>query len=797
MKRIKKGDRNRLRKARNNSPKQRGEHATRKTRPKREYSLEHVRNMTTQLRESLTNQIQDLETILRSLSLEDLVTYILTSVMGYDPDTYRESDLDNSRPASEYLIQLRLKHGDFSGTRISSTVEPFHQVVELAKSIHMLTVFQAYTPALDETGNMVARDPKEKAAQEIIGRLYADHLTSRNSTYHHFQWELLHGLFDPFSRQLTSILGFCLEDIERLSNGMEVAMMENFDTSRSRAYEIGVIEAHGWIEQMEDDSTRFHELPALTPEELLEVATMVAATNAGMEMLTNEGCPFKFTVQQIAAYVELAPEIVESMLRFFSLAGGDVPVTYELPSVNAPMRLRPIIMLDQTHFVLPAGYLFPWSIQERLEHELGQASANDGQFRTVRNRYEKKRAFYVESTSLGWINKALPGAKTYQGLTYTTQDETGQHGWELDGLVIYDCHILLIEAKSGGLNNPAREGSIGRMKERIEKLVSEAHHQVGRAAAYILDADQPVFTCNGVRIPIDKSQIYSVIPVTVSLESFGGISASYNDLITAGLSHHRFIPWAVPYHDLRIICELSELPSVFLAYVRERLRMSDEAIIKTHDEISWFGWFLKEGLRFPSHLSNADRMLLTSGTEEIDNYFLAEMGQRTVATDKPTLHAPEAFLQVLRELTALDIPGKSWIASRFLACDNGDRAVIADHLEIMRKETLLDGKCHDFSLTYEEGGLSVLSCLSAGFPDAIRRFTSFVEGKKYQGKRPWWIFLISCADQPNLVAYAGSLIAPHLHNEILEESIRRLPSAKSKTKGPEPRMVDMQGLDYW
>lgn len=449
--------------------------------------------------------------------------------------------------------------------------------------------------------------------------------------------------------------------------------------------------------------------------------------------------------------------------------------------------------LGDNDYVEPAPYLFPWCIQERLEAAIRDAS---GQHANLANRYEKHRAKFVEENSIGWLVKALPGAKAYRKLTYTTADADGKHGWELDGLVLYDGHLFPVEVKAGTLNQGARQGKASHLADRVKTLIADAHDQVGRAVEYLLHYDNPEFQCDGQTIRINKDEINSILPVTVSLESLGGVASSYETIIAAGFGKSEVIPWAVPYHDLRIICDLAESPAVLIAYIRERLRLIGSDPIEGHDEVSWFGWFLQKGLQFgDGQLSRADRIMLSSSTGEIDNYYLADMGQRTIPTPKPRLQAPATFLRLFRELEAPPDPGVSWLASRFLSCKNADRQAIAEHVDRIRAMNRRDGKQHDFSVTYKDGGLTVLARSRAEFEKIEKKIQSYAQAKKYQAKRAWWIFILTTNDQSNLVAHAGGVAYPYENCSEADAAVRHLPAAILKFSQPLGSLSDDQGVD--
>ena len=98
--------------------------------------------------------------------------------------------------------------------------------------------------------------------------------------------------------------------------------------------------------------------------------------------------------------------------------------------------------------------------------------------------------------------------KHLQNLKYDVNEKGKLFETELDGLLLLDNVIFLIEAKSGTLSSSARRGAPKGIKEDLAELVEEAYSQALRAKKYIQNSDIPKFRLSdGKQLLIDKNSI--------------------------------------------------------------------------------------------------------------------------------------------------------------------------------------------------------------------------------------------------------------------------------------------------
>jgi hypothetical protein len=151
-------------------------------------------------------------------------------------------------------------------------------------------------------------------------------------------------------------------------------------------------------------------------------------------------------------------------------------------------------------------------------------------------KYQKVRADYAEKTAVQYLNDALKFATSYQGVKYDLENEKGEKvEEELDGFLILDTAMFLVEAKSGTLTEQAHRGAKKGMKDDVERLVEEAYSQALRAKNYIQISEKTVFRLSkGHAVEIDKSKHNEIYLITVSLDDLSVFVTNTNLLRDIG-----------------------------------------------------------------------------------------------------------------------------------------------------------------------------------------------------------------------------------------------------------------------
>jgi len=250
--------------------------------------------------------------------------------------------------------------------------------------------------------------------------------------------------------------------------------------------------------------------------------------------------------------------------------------------------------------------------------------------------YYKKKGEYLEDKSLELFQEILPNCEVYSNLKYGIDDE-------VDGIVIYDNNIFIVEAKSNKFTLGAKKGNVEKIKRNTKDIVEKAYQQAIRAKQYILSDVEVYFRdkkTNKEILTIKRNNINNIYLINTTLEPLNHISTNLTSLKQFGFIQDDEWIWSVYINDLRIITEILDSPSEFLLYVDRRVHFNDYPQINMAEEIDIFGYFLSEGLYFDDIEFPENGFMLnidSSFSKDIDLYYHWKEGVLPKKQEKPSL----------------------------------------------------------------------------------------------------------------------------------------------------------------
>jgi hypothetical protein len=137
------------------------------------------------------------------------------------------------------------------------------------------------------------------------------------------------------------------------------------------------------------------------------------------------------------------------------------------------------------------------------------------------------RATWLELESLRLIASQLQGAVTHHSLRYELTEDGINKRMEVDGIILFDGHLILVSAKSGQVTAPARRGAFGRMKKTFSDLVADGFDQLTKVKNHLAAHPRGAeFFCeNGTRVVIQPPAAGRLfLPVNVTLDDLGSVA---------------------------------------------------------------------------------------------------------------------------------------------------------------------------------------------------------------------------------------------------------------------------------
>jgi hypothetical protein len=750
--------------------------------------LQSLLNGAEEAGENIEKQVQELEIILAKYEPFDIIGNILLANSILNPETYKEYEHIGSPAYTEFICLLYLTKSRDSYPKVN--LEPIPGSVLEDIQQRTITLFQ------DQIFHLAFKDidPSQTGNPDILSelrfKLLSQSLVVRFHAYPHHIVDLLKELFAQLNNDITRTLGFNIEDALTLADGVESLVTHRMVDRRDRAHEFEkalrkAVKVYRHKKKVAEgiEISVLQSLATLSPHEAAKRIEhiVIAWTFYGV------GTTFSFTAEELSTECGVALETTRAFLNTLALGFGDVEATYRHPAPTHPLMLKSFIRVDE-RFFCPGWDRIAWNLRPVIEAtwnpDVSSPKATD---RTLWTKYEKIRAEFLENKALAYLGQALRHAQVYKNLFYDIDDEGTQRRVELDGLIILDTAIFLVEAKAGTASPPLRRGAKKRMLAELDELVGTAYQQAVRAKRYINETAEPKFgLTDGSTIIVPKQALDRVFLVTVTLEYLDAMVTNTYKLRELGLFATNEFPWCISLTDLRVICELTEFPSQLVHYLDRRGRINEQGFLEAPEELDLFGHYLAEGLYFDDPEPDDKKPMgvnLMSYTGSFDDFYMYETGQRQTPAPKPTQVMPDVLRAILSVLETRHPAGYLHAACTLLDMDGEARDTFAVEFIRMRSQAVFDGLFHDMTQTFgaQEFGITVMFATAEKSLELSHRLRTYCELKKYQQKCGRWIGLGCVADSQEIITHMYVTNNPWVHDDKTEALVEKFfPSVDAK-----------------
>lgn len=723
---------------------------------------------------SILQQVAELQEIVKKCDPLTLIGVFSFRNTVIDPETYKEWADDGSAAFVEYLTLLCLAEPDPDGEEREFSVDGT-VIQDIQNRVRgLFGRVRALWIAKDlYDNNATAPDTIRKLRLDTLGRS----LQVRNMEYNHHLREILSGISKALSFDLRDVLGWNIEDALLAVDSIKHLMEERLTERRDKAQE-SEKDILKEVKLLRKNKLGDHKYPREFLEQLASLKPSESRLRAQDLLISwtffDLGETLSFSVQDIVEQSGLESDVVSSLLGHMSLEFGAVDEMYRLPSPTNPLHTKPLIRRSNSYFVpLPTALLTAVRplIETLINPESDGCVVSDNSFWV---RYQKTRGAYLEQMAVNLLSKALKYAKSYTNLSFSYTKDGQEIQGELDGLLMFDNALFLVEAKAGTMTLPARRGASKRLLEELKKLVGEASEQTLKAKDYIETVGKTVFQSrDGTSVEVDSSKFERIFMVTVTLENLDAFVTMLYELEDLGLFKAEDLPWAVSLSDLMVIADIIDSPSEFIHYLIRRHRLNKHKRVYAFDELDWFGHYIEEGLYFDHMLNEGDNISvrLLSYTDIFDDYYYYVTGARKTPVAKPTQPMPDIMRRMLKDLEAARPQGFLDIACALLDLSGEARENFIKIAVKQRTAALSDGKMHDFSIPLPEAnyGLTFYFGLSRDNRELMKRLPSHCTIKKYQSKSDLWIGLLCLADTPGWIDAAVIFKDKWEYDEVIDE----------------------------
>jgi hypothetical protein len=710
-------------------------------------------------REEMTRWLEDQHNLLAELLARheafDMLGTLMVLELAHNPETYKETEHQGQAAVVEYVALTYLGLPRSTDAKLPLG---FHSRDVLEASARASRILFNIAQFYASEAALIEDSEQEDSLAFLRYKTISHEMFVRNPAYPHHHRQLLEQLFEPFAAWLIEHAGFCVADLFCLEDAIHSLSAEK-SREREQVEKQGREELTRLANEARCGATGGpYDLPHIRHLASLSqkpAAAWIKRFGAAWKMSSLGSGTLAFNDLELVQATKLPPERVAAATAFFSAEMGSGTPGFHRFSTTHELKSKPFLR-DGENMLYVAPSTLAWAIQPRLEEFIQNTSKSNSTQKSVWTKYQKSRGNYLENQAITLFKNLLNRATTYQGLKYDTKNEQGGRVEnELDGLIIYDTTLLVLEAKAGSYVAAAKRGGKDSIKSVLKNLIGDAHAQALRAKKYITDNAECEFRLpDKTSLKISSGEYSRILPVAVTLESLDIFNATLHEVAKTELLASGELPWAVSLDILRVISELNEFPSQFIHYLIRRLRLNEYQKFHAHDELDWYGLYLKSGLDYEDNkeVEEADWVNVQSHTDQFDAFYAHQIGIRKKKVTKPRQQMPHLFRQILSDLDTLSTRGYSEAILVLLEEDYEGRQVIADNFRTIRELTQKDGRLHNVSFGCLNGnGITIASAHSRDLRRHKEELLEIARLRKYQQKAAHWLTLLSAVDEHKLI----------------------------------------------
>jgi len=313
-------------------------------------------------------------------------------------------------------------------------------------------------------------------------------------------------------------------------------------------------------------------------------------------------------------------EAALSAVERWTVAFGELAdYTADRLLVDNPVWSRPFVQLDPDRWMWPSpGTLFSGGIN--MFELLMDADPK------LKEAYSKARANFLESEVARLFRQHLPSARVWTSVKW--RDDATSTPFEADIVAKIDGVLIVVEAKSGQVNDAARRGAEASLRREIGKLMVDPAVQSARFVDHVRSEEfTGSLTCSEGACDLDVTDIRRVIRLTVDFETPGPLATAWPMLVKAGI-----VPAEVEHapviglSDLDILLELLGDEATIMHYLSRRtaFERNSDFLADEHDLIAFY---LQTGFNVAAVEEGSSALNIYGMSDMLRDYYLRVPGR--------------------------------------------------------------------------------------------------------------------------------------------------------------------------
>lgn len=472
---------------------------------------------------------------------------------------------------------------------------------------------------------------------------------------------------------------------------------------------------------------------------------------------------FEFSAEDMAEKSDLPIEIVSNILEAFSL--GETETNEKFSALNEfnETNSRPIIRRGNGVFLLLQHYSLLEAIYESPFFWMLSDKTYSPTALSHRGEYTEEVVSEKFSLSFG-ATRVLKNVNLYRG-----KNRIG----EIDVLVLFGDHAIVVQAKAKRLTLEARKGNDLALKDDFKKAVQDAYDQAYICAEGLLDASVTLELTDGTRLNIsDRPRV--IFPLCVVADHYPALAFQARQFLKARVSENIQQPLVTDLFAIDVMTEMLDSPLHLLHYLTLRAKAGD-GFIASH-ELTLLSFHIKQNLWIDGEVTLV--ALADDITADLDVAMLVRR------EGVPGARTPDGILtrltkttvgQLVAQIEARGDPRTTSLGLLLLQMSEDSVRDFSKGIDRVRSDALRDGQCHDASIGFENppSGLTI-HCNSQDEGGARERLAGHCNLRKYRSKADTWYGLL-LDPKSGLVRASLTMEGKWEHDPEMEKLVAALP----------------------
>jgi Nuclease-related domain/SEC-C motif len=305
-----------------------------------------------------------------------------------------------------------------------------------------------------------------------------------------------------------------------------------------------------------------------------------------------------------------------------------------------------------------------------------------------KNKWNKIQQEISENLPFKYLDKILPGSKKYQSIFYklTIQEKNKSEWCELDGLLIYDDHLFVIEVKAGSFTYTSPANDFDAHIQSFKNLLLKPYLQGKRFIQYLNSSEKvDIFNALHQKIAsISKNDFRHITICPITIDPFTEFAAQAQHLSKIGIDTGEEAIWPISINDLRVFADIFNNPLIFLHFVEQRMRASKSEFIQLDDEIDHIGLYLNHNnySQYAKEMFDHkdSRINFFGYRQDIDHYFSDRLIEDNIPC-RLTQDIPVRIREIVAFLSHTNKSKRTAISSFILDMEGECRTNISNYID--------------------------------------------------------------------------------------------------------------------